>query len=57
MGNLDKAANKAQDVKGKAKEAAGRVSGDRSTKRAGRRDQVKSDLKDATEKVKDTTRH
>jgi uncharacterized protein YjbJ (UPF0337 family) len=57
MGNVDKATNKAQDAKGKAKEAAGRITGDASTKREGKRDQAKSDLKDAAEKVKDATRH
>lgn len=57
MSGINKARNKAQDAKGKGKEAAGRVTGDRGTKREGRRDQVESDLKDAAEKVKDSTRH
>jgi uncharacterized protein YjbJ (UPF0337 family) len=57
MGNVDKVTNKAQNVKGKAKEAAGRVGGNASTKREGKRDQVKSDLKDAGEKIKDSARH
>jgi uncharacterized protein YjbJ (UPF0337 family) len=53
VGATDKLKNKAQDVKGKAKEAAGKASGDRSTERKGKVDQVKSDLKQAGEKVKD----
>ena len=57
MSGIDKARNKAQDAKGKAKEAAGRVTGDSSTKREGRRDQAKADLRDAAEKAKDATRH
>jgi uncharacterized protein YjbJ (UPF0337 family) len=50
----DKAKNKAQDLGGKAKEAAGKVTGDESTRNEGRGDQAKSNLKDAGEKVKDT---
>ena len=53
MGATDKLKNKTQDAKGKMKEAAGKVSGDRDTERKGKVDQVKSDLKQAGEKVKD----
>ena len=53
MGATDKVKNKTQDAKGKMKEAAGRASGDRDTERKGKVDQVKSDLKQAGEKVKD----
>lgn len=53
MSGTDKAKNKVEELGGKAKEAIGRVSGDRSTENEGRADQAKSNLKDAGEKVKD----
>ena len=53
MSGTDKAKNKIEDVSGKAKEAVGRVTGDRSTENEGKGDQVKANLKDAGEKVKD----
>ena len=53
MSGADKAKNKAQQLKGKAKEAVGRVTGDRRIEGEGRGDQTKSNLKDAGEKVKD----
>ena len=53
MSGVDKAKNKAQDLGGKAKEAVGKVTGDKSTENEGRGDQAKSNLKDAGEKVKD----
>jgi uncharacterized protein YjbJ (UPF0337 family) len=56
MSGADKAKNKAQELKGKAKEAGGRVTGDRRTEDEGRGDQAKSNLKDAGEKVKDSFR-
>jgi uncharacterized protein YjbJ (UPF0337 family) len=56
MGATDKAKNKIENVGGKAKEALGRASGDRSTEAEGRRDQAKSNLKDAGEKVKDAAK-
>ena len=56
MSGTDKVKNKIEDVGGKAKEAVGRVSGDRSTENEGRRDQAKSSLKDAGEKVKDAAK-
>jgi uncharacterized protein YjbJ (UPF0337 family) len=49
----DKAKNKVEDLGGKAKEAAGKVTGDSRTRDEGRADQAKSSLKDAGEKVKD----
>jgi uncharacterized protein YjbJ (UPF0337 family) len=49
----DKAKNKIEDLGGKAKEAVGKVTGDRQTENEGRGDQAKSSLKDAGEKVKD----
>ncbi|WP_137146733.1 CsbD family protein [Mycolicibacterium sp. CR10] len=53
MSGTDKAKNKIEDLGGKAKEAVGKVTGDRSTENEGRGDQAKSSLKDAGEKVKD----
>jgi uncharacterized protein YjbJ (UPF0337 family) len=53
MGAEDKARNKVQNLGGKAKEAAGRATGDRDTEDRGRADQAKSNLKDAGEKIKD----
>jgi uncharacterized protein YjbJ (UPF0337 family) len=49
----DKAKNKLDELGGKAKEAVGKVTGDKSTENEGKRDQTKSNLKDAGEKVKD----
>lgn len=57
MSAVDKMKNAAEDVEGKAKQALGRVSGDKSTENEGRADQAKSDLKDAGENVKDAFRH
>jgi uncharacterized protein YjbJ (UPF0337 family) len=53
MGADDKLSNKIDDLGGKAKEAAGNVTGDDSTKNEGKVDQAKSSLKDAAENVKD----
>jgi len=53
VSGADKAKNKAQDLGGKAKEAVGKVTGDKSTENEGKGDQAKSNLKDAGEKVKD----
>jgi len=53
VSGMDKAKNKAQDLGGKAKEAIGKVTGDRNTENEGKGDQAKSNLKDAGEKVKD----
>lgn len=57
MGLEDKINNAAEDLKGKAKEAAGKVTGDESTEAEGRTDQSKSDLKQAGENVKDAFRN
>ena len=57
MSATDKAKNAIQDVEGKAKEAVGRVTGDRSTEDEGRGDQAKADLKNAGENVKDAFKH
>jgi uncharacterized protein YjbJ (UPF0337 family) len=57
MGDTDKAKNLAEDLQGKVKEGVGKVTGDESTETEGRTDQVKSDLKQAGEKVKDAFDH
>lgn len=57
MSATDKMKNAIEDVEGKAKEALGRATGDRSTENEGRKDQAKSDLKDAGENVKDAFKH
>jgi uncharacterized protein YjbJ (UPF0337 family) len=49
----DKARNKAQELKGKAKEAAGRATDNEQWQVEGKADQVKGNLKQAGEKVKD----
>jgi uncharacterized protein YjbJ (UPF0337 family) len=57
MSGKDKAKNTKQGVQGKAKEAAGKVTGNRDTELRGKGDQVRSDLKQAGEKVKDSAKH
>ena len=49
----DKAKNKAQTARGKAKDAVGRATGDKPMETEGKVDQVVGHLKDAGEKVKD----
>jgi uncharacterized protein YjbJ (UPF0337 family) len=53
MGTDDKARNKAEELKGKAKEELGRATDDEELEAEGRTDQASSDLKQAGEKVKD----
>ena len=53
MGFDDKVDNKGEELKGRAKEAAGSVSGDDELKNEGRADQAESSVKQAGEKVKD----
>jgi uncharacterized protein YjbJ (UPF0337 family) len=53
MTKIDKAKNTAQQVKGKAKEVAGKVTGDDKLRAKGKADQMKGNLKQAGEKVKD----
>lgn len=57
MSALDKAKNAVEDVTGKAKEGVGSATGDKSTENEGKKDQSKSDLKDAGENVKDAFKH
>ncbi len=53
MGLSDKLSNAAEAVSGKAKEMAGKITGDEKLEAEGDIDQRKSDLKQAGEKVKD----
>ena len=53
MGLDDKIKNTAEDLGGKAKEAAGKVTGNENLEAEGKADQAKADLKQAGEKVKD----
>ncbi|MQS16866.1 CsbD family protein [Streptomyces kaniharaensis] len=57
MGTADKMRNVAEKALGKAKETAGRATGDRTIESEGRGKQIKSDLKQAAEKVKDAGKH
>ncbi|MER7705753.1 CsbD family protein [Kitasatospora sp. NPDC097605] len=53
MATDDKVRNMAEKARGKAKEAAGRATGDRTMEAKGRGTQMKSDVKQAAEKLKD----
>jgi uncharacterized protein YjbJ (UPF0337 family) len=53
MSAVDKAKHVMDEAEGKAKEALGRATGDKSTENEGKGDQAKANLKDAGEKVKD----
>ena len=53
MGIDDKVKNAAEDAAGKAKEAAGKVTGNESLEAEGHADQTKASLKKAGENVKD----
>jgi uncharacterized protein YjbJ (UPF0337 family) len=53
MGLDDKIHNAAENAQGKAKEAAGKATDDKSLEAEGKTDQTKADLKQAGEKVKD----
>ena len=53
MGLDDKTANKAQELKGEAKEGVGRATDDEELQAEGQADQAKGNLKQAGEKVKD----
>lgn len=53
MGTDDKIDNKAEQLKGKVKEGAGRASDDPALEQQGRDDQTKSNIKQAGEKIKD----
>jgi uncharacterized protein YjbJ (UPF0337 family) len=53
MGTDDKARNKVEEVRGRAKEEVGEATDDERLERQGRTDQAKADVKQAGEKVKD----
>jgi uncharacterized protein YjbJ (UPF0337 family) len=53
MATTDKAKNTAQQAKGKLKETAGKVSGNKKLRAEGKADQVKGNVKQAGEKLKD----
>ena len=53
MGAEDKLKNSAEGDLGRAKEKMGEATGDESLANEGRKDETKSDLKQAGEKVKD----
>ena len=56
VGLEDKARNTAETARGKAKDVAGRVTGDKDLESEGKADQVVGHLKQAGEKVKDAVR-
>jgi uncharacterized protein YjbJ (UPF0337 family) len=53
MSAQDKASNTGDKIKGKAKEAVGKLTGNEEMEAEGKADQVKGDAKQAGEKVKD----
>lgn len=53
MSTGDKIDNKAEELKGKAKEGVGRATDDPELETEGKADQVKGNLKQAGEKIKD----
>jgi uncharacterized protein YjbJ (UPF0337 family) len=53
MSGTDKARNKAEEIKGKAKKATGKATGNEELEAEGKADQVKGAAKQAGEKVKD----
>jgi uncharacterized protein YjbJ (UPF0337 family) len=56
MAFADKFSNKAQELRGRVKRNTGEVTGDRRLQAEGRSDEVKSNLKQAGEKIKDAFR-
>lgn len=57
MGLDDKLGNKADELKGHAKEHAGKATDDEQLEAEGKGDQMGADLKQAGEKVKDAFKH
>ncbi len=55
MGDKD-ASHKAEELKGRAKEAAGSAAGDKDLKREGKADQASSDVKDKVGDAVDTVK-
>ncbi|HWM03542.1 MAG TPA: CsbD family protein [Actinophytocola sp.] len=56
MSLADKFRNKVQELRGRIKRNTGKVTGDRGLQAEGRADEVKSNLKQTGEKVKDAFR-
>jgi uncharacterized protein YjbJ (UPF0337 family) len=57
MGADDKMRNKGEEIRGRAKEATGDATGNEQWQAEGRAEQIKGNLKQAAEKVKDAFRH
>lgn len=57
MSDQDKVDGRVDGLRGKAKEGVGKLTGDEGLERQGKADQVKGDLKQAAEKVKDAFKH
>jgi uncharacterized protein YjbJ (UPF0337 family) len=57
MGIDDRIQNAAEDLGGKAKETAGKMTDDERLEAEGKADQAKADLKNAAEDVKDAFKH
>lgn len=53
MSATDKAHNKGEELKGKAKKTAGKAVGNKELEGEGKTDQAKGDVKQAGEKIKD----
>jgi uncharacterized protein YjbJ (UPF0337 family) len=53
MSNTDKANNKIDEVKGRAKQTVGAATGDESERREGKVEEKTANLKQAGEKIKD----
>ena len=53
MGIIDDAKNKAEELKGKTKESAGKATGNERLESEGKVDKAKGDVKQAGEKIKD----
>jgi uncharacterized protein YjbJ (UPF0337 family) len=56
MGFADKFSHKAQELRGRMKRNAGEVTGDRALEAEGRSEEVRGNLKQAGEKIKDVFR-
>ena len=56
MSFADKFRNKAEELRGRVKRNTGEVTGDRGLQSRGRADKMKSNLKQAGEKIKDAFR-
>ncbi|MFK0254069.1 CsbD family protein [Streptomyces sp. NPDC090445] len=54
MSGKEKAKAKGEQLKGKTKEAAGRITDDKRMTAEGRAERIKGDMREAKEKMKDT---